>query len=184
MDWTSAVVGIGGLLVAALSLWLSYKDRRSVHRELLYQKQVEAYTAVINALNPLYDACIYFIMTKASRLRLDNETRPQLRSETTQLGRQFHIEHQKWALFLPTVVHDEISGFFKVLNAISAPEDVVSHYPRELVYSEDPHKELAKAYGRVIAAARSGLGIEPLSEDILKLVGGVNNSERKKHKSE
>jgi hypothetical protein len=184
MEWTSAVVGIGGLLVAALSLWLSYKDRRSTHRELLYQKQIEAYTAVINVLNPLYDACIYFIMTKASRLRLDSETRPQLRLETTEAGRQFHVEYQKWALFLPSVVHDEISGFFKVLNAISAPDDVASHHPRELVYSDDPHMELAKAYGQVIAAARTGLGIEPLSDDILKLVGGVKVNEKKTRKPE
>jgi hypothetical protein len=44
--------------------------------------------------------------------------------------------------------------------------------------------ELAKAYGQVIAAARTGLGIEPLSDDILKLVGGVKVNEKKTRKPE
>lgn len=169
MDWSSLVSGVGGFLLGALSLWFAYKTRGSFHREFLYQKQVEAYAAVTNALDTLYDACLDFITVHG--LKLDNQTRPKLRKATVEVRMKFHKEHRKWALFLPSFMHDEIASFIKVLNAISAPMEVVSQYPKELVYSKDPQMDLSRAYSRVVAAARRGLGTESLSKEILRVVG-------------
>jgi hypothetical protein len=176
MNWPSAIAAIGGFLVAALSLWLNYKSRISAHRELIYSKQVEAYVAVVNAIRPLYNECSDFIVLQG--FRLNSETRLKLRMEIStgsisEAYRNFYNEHQKWILFLPSYVENEILSFTKVLSAISVPEDIAQQYPMELVHSSDPQGELSKAYSRVIAAARRGLGVEPLSEEFLKMLGGT-----------
>lgn len=174
MDLPSAIAALGGLFVAALSLWLSYKSRSAPHRELFYQKQVDAYVAVINALNPFHNACQDFIVLNG--FRLNNESRIKFRlaisrGEISAFYRDFHLQHQKCALFLPSYMHEQISAFTKVLSAISVPDEFANQYPPDLVYSKDPGMELAKAYSNVVSAARRGLGVEPLSKEILTLIG-------------
>jgi hypothetical protein len=68
-------------------------------------------------------------------------------------------------------MQERISSFTKVLGAISAPDQIANQYPTELVNSTDPGMELGKAYSNVVAAARHGLGVEPLSKELLKLIG-------------
>jgi|SRR5215213_1843837 len=176
MDLPSAIVGVGGLMVAALSVWLNYKSRSSVHREYLYQKQTDAYVALMNALNPLHNQCQHFIAL--NKFRLNSETRLQFRlamsrGEISEFYKEFSLQHQRGALFLPSYVQEEISAFVRVLNAVSAPDDIANQYPHELVNSNDPGMELSKAYSRVVSATRRGLGVEPLSSEILKLIGEV-----------
>ena len=174
MEWPSTIAALGGLIIAAFSLWLNYKSRVSSHRELFYEKQIEAFVAVMNALNPLYNACQDFIVLNG--FRLNSHTRLEFRlamgnGDISGIRREFYQQHQKWGLFLPAYMEDQISHFIKVLNAISAPDDIANQYPPELVNSRDPGLELSKAYSDVISAARRGLGVEPLSKEILKLMG-------------
>src|ERR1700682_6328571 len=79
MDLPSAAVGIGGLFVAALSLLLTYKSRSAAHRELLYTKQVEAYSAVIDALLVLEKDSMSFISEHGNRPNWDNQTLQEFR---------------------------------------------------------------------------------------------------------
>jgi len=162
------------IMVAALSLWLNYKSRSSVHREYFYQKQIDAFVALMNALNPLHNACQDFIALNG--FRLNSDTRLQFRLAMSRGGisefyREFSLQHQKWALFLPSYMQEEISAFIKTLSAVSAPDDIANQYSPNLVNSKDPALELSKAYSGVVSAARRGLGVEPLSQEILKLLG-------------
>ncbi|HEV2862051.1 MAG TPA: hypothetical protein VGX48_13665 [Pyrinomonadaceae bacterium] len=183
MDLPSAIAAMGGLMVAALSLWLNYKSRSSVHREYFYQKQIDAFVAIMNALNPLHNACQDFIVLNG--FRLNSETRLKFRlaisrGELSAFYREFSLQHQTWALFLPSYMQEQISGFIKTLSAISAPDDVANQYPPNLVNSKDPGLELSKAYSGVVSAARRGLGVEPLSQEILKLLGEAKPPEAEK----
>lgn len=187
MNWSSAVTAIGGLLVAAFSLWLNYRSRSSSHRAFFYQKQVEAFVTVLNALYHLHQACQHF--TALQSFHLNSETRMQFRvaqsrGDISQFYREFQLQHQQCTLFLPSYMHTEISAYIKVLSAISAPDEIANQYDYELVNSRDPSMDLSKAYSRVVAAARRGLGVEPLSEEILKLIGEYKtvDSEKKMKK--
>lgn len=72
----------------------------------------------------------------------------------------------------------------KLLNAISAPDEVAHQYPSELVHSNDPQKDLSRAHSKVVTAARRGLGVEPLSEEILKVIGETKYQDEGEHASE
>ncbi len=171
MDWGSAVIGIGGLLVAALSLWLSYKERRATHRQALYAQQVEAFGAVIGALFSIYRACFDFIERQPGH-KLNRKTRPQMRKVVNVVYQEFEIEWAKRLLLLPSVVRSEIATFIKLVNAISATDKDAQEYPSELINSLDPQTDLSTAYKKVLEVASQRLGIEPLSQDIEMIVRG------------
>jgi hypothetical protein len=173
MDWGSFTLGAGGLLIGALSLFLNYKSRSSAHREFLYQKQVEAYNKIFNSIHPFYNSCLVFIFQ--CNFKLDNTTRPQLREETAREYEKFISDYRAFSLFLSKPVHAEINNFIKVFNAISSPNENSKLYPKELINSQDPQMDLSKAYSSITSKMRESLGIEPLSEDILKVVGGREN---------
>src|SRR6266496_2140659 len=55
VEWSSALVGIGGLVVAGLSLYYGYKARTSPYRERLYDRRLDAYGEMIRRLGELHD---------------------------------------------------------------------------------------------------------------------------------
>jgi hypothetical protein len=183
LDWAAASVGLGGLVIAGLTLWLSFKERGAGHREYFYQKQLDAYMAVMNALYPFFNACQDYIVLNG--FRLNGETRLKFRLEISRGSISkyywnFHTQHQKWAILLPVSMQAQLSHFSTVLSAISAPDEIANQYPPALVNSADPGMDLAKAYSKVVAVAREGLGVEPLSEEILRLVGRSKITEDEK----
>ena len=171
MDWGSFIIGFGGLAVAGLSVYLSYKARTSPYREMLYSRQLEGYAEVIDALTRFYVTAQSSLA--AQGFRLDDKTRPILRAETMDEHVAFYHKHQKWAIFLPREMNDALSAFINTFNAISAPPKVAQLYPREMVNANDPGGLLGHAYSRVVEAARKGLGTEPLSQETLKLIGKI-----------
>jgi hypothetical protein len=47
-----------------------------------------------------------------------------------------------------------------------------SSYPADMVHAADPSALLSDAYSRVVAAARRGLGTEPLTQETLRMISG------------
>ena len=172
MDWGAFLIGFGGLIVAGLSIYLTYKSRISPYRELLYSKQVEGYAEVVYALTDFHTAAIAFI-TAQKGCRLDDNTRVELRRYTIDKNQTFHLKLQKWAIFLTKEMSDTLSAFIKLFNGISAPPDVAHQYQKEIVYATDPVALLMNAYTEVLEVARKSLGTEPLSQETLELFGKV-----------
>lgn len=174
MDWGSVVIGVGGLVVAGLSVYLSYRSRTSPYREMIYSKQVEGYAEVMDALTTFYNAVQFFIARQGGRLSED--ARLALRSQTAELNDAYHRKHQKWAVFFPEKMNDSLSAFWMLFNGISAPPEVAQQYSADTAHANDPGGLLGDAYTKVFQAAREGLGTEPLSEETLKIIGKIPGS--------
>lgn len=174
VEWLAALVSVGSLGVAGLSVWLAMRNRGAAHRQHLYEKQVDAFDEVHIALNALAQACQGFIGDRG--FRLDSVSRVELRVELSQ-GSMADAYHnfgrvcRRWALFLPASAQAAIADFNKVLMGISAPDEVAHQYPQSVVHSDDPQMILSDAQGRVTAALRDSLGVDPLSDEIMQLVG-------------
>ncbi len=181
MDWAAASIGLGGLALAALTVYLDYKKRIAPYRELLYAKQIEGYAQVINALNDWFDSAQDCIAVRGCRL--DDSSRVELRKETVAQNMAFHTVYRSWALYLPKAVDVQISAFVKVFNAISAPPDVARQYPADQVYAKDPGMLLANAYTGVFQSMRKSMGTEPLTQATLKIVGQVLDERRLDNRS-
>jgi hypothetical protein len=181
VEWIAALVSTGSLVVAGLSVWLAMKDRGAPHRQHLYEKQVEAFDEVHVALNTLVEACQSFIMDKG--FRLDGPSRVQLRRELSQGSiadryQAYLLSRRRWALFLPASVQEALAHFDHVLMGISAPDEWAHHYSHELVHANDPQMTLSDAQTRITAALREGLGVEPLSKEIMQVVGSARGAEQ------
>lgn len=169
MEWMSGAIGIGGLLVAALSVYLTYRSRTSSYRERLYETQLEAVSSVHAAFVDYYSIAQDFITSQG--LRLNEDGRVLFREFIFENAEPFYKARQKWSLFLPTNVNDSLSADASILNAISAPPSVANQYPSNLVNSHDPGGELSKAYVVVVSEMRKCLGTDPLSAETLRLIG-------------
>lgn len=176
MDWASASIGLGGLALAALTVYLDYRKRIAPYRELLYAKQIEGYAQVVQALNDWFDWSQGYIA--AHGCRLNDSTRVELRKETVDQNVAFHAVYRRWALYLPKDVDMRISAFVGVFNAISSPREVAHQYPAHEVYSEDPGMLLAEAYSSLFQSMRKSMGTEPLSRETLKIVGEMPDERR------
>jgi hypothetical protein len=170
MDCGSTLVGLGGLFVAAWSLYLSYKSRASAYRELLYRKQFDGYTELVERLTSVYGAAAQFLADH--EWRLDDTTRPQFAAQIDPQVRALYLKAYGYAVFMPKRVTDEVFRFLNVLLALSASKEAAARYPKEIVYADNHGDVLQQAFEKVIEAARAGLGTEPLSQETLKMIGG------------
>jgi hypothetical protein len=168
MDWGSTLVGLAGVGISGFVAYLSLKSRSSPFQQALYSRQIDAYAEVHQALAAWYLAGLEFI-TRCG-CKMDDITRPQLRSNTSQRGVEFFRAHQKWIILLPKEVDDALNDYVATFNALSAPAEVAHQYKKEIVESSDPSALLARAYMRVVEAARKGHGTEPLSRETLNLI--------------
>jgi hypothetical protein len=160
--------------VAALSLWLNYKDRSSSHREFLYEKQIDAYAVVVEAMGRVIQPCLDFVDSHGYKLTSD--TRAEMRDLFLKHYRSDFFEIKGYT-FLPTEVIREINRVFEILYSITAPDAQAHKWPPEFVESKNPYGLLMDAENRVLSVIRQAAGIEPLSTEIRK-VTGVQERER------
>lgn len=165
---------IASSAVAALSLWLNYKDRSSSHREFLYEKQIDAYDAVLEAMGRVIQPCLDFMDSYGYKLTSD--TRAEMRDLFLKHYRNNLFEIKGWT-FLPAEVIREINRVLVILYSITAPDAQAHKWPPEFVQSKNPYGLLMDAENRVHNVVRQAAGIEPLSTEIRKITG-VQERER------
>jgi hypothetical protein len=164
MDSTT-IVSLGALAVAALSLWLTYRERAAGLRGALYAKQVEAYGRVLEALAERHAVAIDFMRGKD--FPLDRESRVEL-LDTAQLEiARFARVFTETVIFLPENVANAIGEYKKTFNAITIPPG------RRSLFEDvaDPQMELTTVFERVWRVMRHQLGTEALSVQTVKAVG-------------
>lgn len=170
MERGSTVVAVGALAVAALSLWLTYRERVAGLRGALYAKQIDVYGLVLDALREVHEVTLAFTTQKG--FVLDGRSRTELREATQPQIAKLSQVFVRNAVFLPNAVGDALLDYRKTFAAISAPAEVESQYPKELVHSDD-QMELSKAFVRVWERWRSSLARSHLAEQTLRLLGAA-----------
>jgi hypothetical protein len=168
MGWES-IVSLGALGVAALSVWLGYRERAAGLRAALYGKQVDVYGLVLAALAELHAVAIEF--TTAKSYPLDSKSREELRlTAKEQIAGVAHAFTEN-VVFLPASVAEAVFNYRTTFVAITAPAAAEKMYPPELYNAADPQIELTNAFERVWEVMRHQLGTEALSKQTLKAVG-------------
>ncbi len=64
----SATVGLGGLSLAGLSLWLNHRSRTSQLRQKLYEEQLKVYPEVLSVLEDAQISALVYDSIRADRL--------------------------------------------------------------------------------------------------------------------
>jgi hypothetical protein len=163
----SLVMGVGGLGIAALTLILNHRARVAPYRHALYNKQLEGYAEIVRVMSEWYNHAFSFIH---KHFLHDDETRIQVRKESSPMIQKTHEAQAKWAIFMPDNMNEALTAFTDVFMGLTALKRFKG-YPHELTHSEEPAKDLKKAFENVIQTARKSIGTDPLSEGVLKTIG-------------
>jgi hypothetical protein len=169
MQWAAIAFGFGGLAVAALSLWVSYRERVAALRGALYAKQIEAYGDLLLALSELQEVAIAVLTGKT--FALDDEARAELRDAAQPQFAKLAHTFVANVPFLPKAVADAVAEYREKFVVISAPPELPTLYAQGRLVNQPP-VALTNAFVSIWAVMRHQLGTDPVSEQTLKLFGG------------
>ena len=162
MDW-SALVSLVAVGVAGLSVWVSYQERVVIHRQAIYLKQMEVHSELtkrcaelMNELRRARDGYPMVGIPEDSERRLIYETARQAYNE---IERVFDGS----LLFVSSSVAEAGLGLTDTWHQVTQESEWLDS--REVFVPEMVH-----ACYCVIRAARTSLGIEPISREIQPVV--------------
>jgi len=176
MDWKSTINTIAvyiNIILICVNVYLTYKARTLPYRQMIYSKQLEGFSEVIDTLSDFYVTAAIFIGDHGNKL--NDETRVELRNKTKNEATAFNKSCQKWMVYLPIKLEESLCDYFELFIGISAPTNVASKYPKDHVYAEDPRGLLYEAYLKIINTARIFIGTELLSRETLDLITKIQS---------
>jgi hypothetical protein len=140
----SSLIGLVGILVAALSVYLNYKGRHNQFRQVVYSKQMDAQHLLAFGLD----------------FREGPGDRKQFCAALRDEHDQFRDRVNRWLIVMPSKVKAALDNFDAMLTAIGTPEG-----------AGDPPADLAKAYERVVNCVRHHLAVDSLTLGMLREMG-------------
>jgi hypothetical protein len=163
----SSAVGLVGVLAAGLSVYLTYKGRHSLLLQVVYGRQMDAYSDITESMTTLYTAAQNALAFRNPRLK-EVETRGQFRTALREEHERFTGAVNRSLIVLPSKVKAAVDHFNETLLAMSAPTE---ERPDAADPPPDPARELARAYERAINSIRHHLAIDSLTTGMLKEMG-------------
>jgi hypothetical protein len=168
----TSTVGLAGALVAGLSVYLSYKGRHNLLRQVVYGRQMDAYFAIAEAMTSLY--------TAAQNVLVPGSPRPGGEDAGGRLRAALREEHERFTgavnrslIVLPSKVKAAVDHFNETLLAAGAPAEGAQIGRPSVAGTRppDPAQELAEAYDRAVNSIRHHLAIDSLTTGMLKEMG-------------
>jgi hypothetical protein len=150
VDAVSAVVGLGGFALGAVTVYLGYKARLSSYRERLYERRLDAYREVLQRFAELHD--------EVSRNRAGVHSAEGLEESAD----AFLLAWRHWAIFLTARIQQPILDYMTTYRSLTSGPSARSK-PGESdgeKAASDNWDELGKAYNRVAKAAKKELALE------------------------
>jgi hypothetical protein len=159
MDCYSFLLGLGGLTVGIVTVVLSYRERRALLRQAVYEKQVQCCERVMELASKLEDA-VAWELSAASSFPLSVEQRKVLDKATLDLSRTYSSVSFECSTWLPQEVLQKAADFWKVFCGICDDPNLA-----------DPKGSLRESFKALRDAVRISMGVDPISEEISGVMG-------------
>ena len=175
MDWGSIAIGLGGLLLAAFTTYLSYQqhkdDRKSKYRESLYSKQIELSQNVIKGANEYLN-----LVRRLLVYGVDTETVSKEIAKAVELDQQLNEKYSEYIIFVTNRLHKAFKAYINVCHEatqyISSVSIKNTSGDRGNVSAEIQvlKAQLRNAYYELVESMREIVGTEYLSDETLSLI--------------
>ena len=165
----SSAVGLMGAMVAGLSVYFTYKGRHNQFRQVVYNRQMDAYFNITESMTALYTAAQNHLATSNPRLTPE-DARRQFRAALREEHESFTGIVNRSLIVLPSKVKSAVDEFNETLLALSTPEEerpAADGTPAAVESAPD----LGKAYERAINCIRFHLAIDALTSGMLNEMG-------------
>jgi hypothetical protein len=167
---SSAVALMGGL-VAALSVYFTYKGRHNQFRQVVYGRQMDAYFDITEAMSHVLSAAQNSLAVCNPGLR-EEDARARFRTAVREEHERFTGTVNRALIVLPSKVKAAVDHFNETLLAISDPDgERPDSQQAAAVRPADPGADLARAYERAIQCIRHHLAIDSLTTGMLNEMG-------------
>jgi len=154
----AAAVGLTGSLVAALSVYLSYRSRHNLIRQVVYGRQLDACFDIAAAMTALYTAAENAVAAAGHSLS-GEDARTRVRAALREEHERFTEAVNRSLIVLPSRVKAAVDQFNEALLSACEPPPA------------GPEPKLAGAYERVLNSIRHHLAIDSLTTVMLREMG-------------
>ena len=161
MDWLSGAVGLGGVVVAMLALWLTYRSRLSPYQQQLYERQLDAATEVLQALGRYHDEGLSMVDNGPSGFPIGADGGVSLAEART----QFFRTYRRWNVVIPQPVTGAVTVYLQTIERVLA-----AAHKGEVPAGE----QLATAYATVLGVAQRELRVRTLSDKTLSSIESLS----------
>jgi hypothetical protein len=176
----SSAVGLMGAMVAGLSVYFTYKSRHNQFRQVVYNRQMDAYFNITESMTTLYTAAQNHLAVINPRLSAE-DARRQFRAALREEHESFTGTVNRSLIVLPSKVKSVVDEFNETLLAISAPEEERPAAQGSAATPAESAPDLGKAYERAINCIRFHLAIDSLTTSMLNEMGIGSESVARKN---
>src|SRR4051812_36046182 len=103
----SSAVGLMGALVAGLSVYFSYRGRHNQFRQVVYNRQMDAYFDITETLSNLYTAAQHILASTSARLKPE-DARARFRTALREEHERFTATVNRSLIVLPSKVKSAV----------------------------------------------------------------------------
>jgi hypothetical protein len=170
IEW-GAVVGIGGLLLAGFTTWLSYRERSKWYRERLYDRQLDGCLALYGSASDVYSAVLGGMLVVVLA-ELEKEPPPDdaWKAATKTRGAMLKLR-RRWDVLLPDSVTALATGFYDAATRVVGHPSSLGPGAAKPDVSEESRDAMVEAFQGLVRSIRDSIGVDPLSRANLKLIG-------------
>src|SRR5262249_13359348 len=155
----ASAVGLVGAIVAGLSVYFSYRNRHNQFRQVVYNRQMDAYFDITEAMSNLFTSAQNILASANPWLKAD-ETRARLRSSLRDEHDRFTATVNRALIVLPSKVKAAVDNFNETLLAISESSEQPKADQADAIRPGELGENLSKAYERAINCIRHHLAID------------------------
>jgi hypothetical protein len=167
----SSGVALMGALVAVLSVYFNYRGRHNQFRQVVYNRQMDAYFDITESMSNLYTVAQNVLATSNAWLKAE-DARTRFRAAVRDEHERFTATINRSLIVLPSRVKAAADNFNESLLAISEPDEERSaDRPDAADWPADPGADLGKAYQRAVNCIRHHLAVDSLTTGMLKEMG-------------
>jgi hypothetical protein len=167
----SSGVALMGALVAGLSVYFNYKGRHNQFRQVVYNRQMDAYFDITESMSNLYTAAQNILAASSPWLK-EEDARARFRTAVRKEHERFTATVNRSLIVLPSKVKAAVDNFNESLLAISEPaEERSGDQPDAADIPPDSGADVGQAYQRAVNCIRHHLAIESLTTGMLNEMG-------------
>lgn len=170
---TSVLIAFGGLAVAALTVYLSFRERRHWYREQLHERQFDA-CAELNASAQAVAGHYGGVAVRGNLSELHGKPFPKdLWKEADSEYVDFAEVGRRVSLVLPSSAIRAFENFRDTLDQMRSPSNYLSPEldPGGPDLSTEATRRMFESMYRLIAALRDVIGVDQLSAETQALIG-------------
>ncbi len=174
---SEAALGLGALALAALTVWLGYLERTQALRQALYEKRLEIYPELLSAVLKVEavasEATLFQVIENAEGQELDDDQRRTILTQSQPSSAALWDFEQRWQVIVSRDVAAALERFREELWELTgtSPASATTRERREENITGDPASYLMDAQFGIVQAIRRDLGVDRLTDEILRSFG-------------